>query len=73
MVATLVLIQDATRNLHDQEGHLRNATGQKIDDQGTDPAVDRHPDSADDQHNPPSIDRQPPLTYRVQLPKIDVA
>ncbi|KAF2596403.1 hypothetical protein F2Q68_00010560 [Brassica cretica] len=23
---------DATRNLHDQEGHLRNAAGQKIDD-----------------------------------------
>ncbi|KAF2616603.1 hypothetical protein F2Q68_00039995 [Brassica cretica] len=34
MVATLVLIQDATGNLHDQEGHLRNAAGQKIDDQG---------------------------------------
>ena len=33
MVATLVLIQDATGNLHDQEGHLRNATCQKIDDQ----------------------------------------
>ena len=42
-------------------------------DRQQDPAVDRHPDSADDQHNPPSIDRQPPLTYRVQLPKIDVA
>ena len=35
MVAILVLIQDATGNLHDQEGHLRNATGQKIDEQGT--------------------------------------
>ena len=35
MVATLVLIHDATGNLHDQEGHLRNAAGQKIDDQGT--------------------------------------
>ena len=35
MVATLVLIQDATGNLHDQEGHLCNAAGQKIDDQGT--------------------------------------
>ncbi|XP_048621676.1 uncharacterized protein LOC106446274 isoform X2 [Brassica napus] len=34
MVATLVLIQDATGNLHDQEGHLRNAADQKIDDQG---------------------------------------
>ena len=35
MVATLVLIHDATGNLHDQEGHLRNAAGQKIDNQGT--------------------------------------
>ncbi|KAF2561165.1 hypothetical protein F2Q70_00017094 [Brassica cretica] len=35
MVATLVLIQDATGNLHDQEGHLCNAAGQKIDDQRT--------------------------------------
>ena len=34
MVATLVLIQDATGNLHDQEGYLRNAAGQKIDYQG---------------------------------------
>ena len=34
MVATLVLIQHATGNMHDQEGHLRNAAGQKIDDQG---------------------------------------
>ncbi|KAF3566052.1 hypothetical protein DY000_02016651 [Brassica cretica] len=25
MVATIVLIQDATGNLHDQKGHLRNA------------------------------------------------
>ena len=33
MVATIVLIQDATGNRHDQKGHLRNA-GQKIDDQG---------------------------------------
>ena len=34
MVATLVLIQDATGNLHDQEGHLRSAASRKIDDQG---------------------------------------
>ena len=34
MVVTLVLIHDATGNLHDQEDHLRNASGQKIDDQG---------------------------------------
>ncbi|KAF2559498.1 hypothetical protein F2Q68_00016235 [Brassica cretica] len=34
MVATIVLIQDATGNLYDQEGHLRNAAGQKTDDQG---------------------------------------
>ncbi|KAF3538288.1 hypothetical protein F2Q69_00022430 [Brassica cretica] len=34
MVATIVLIQDATGNLHDQEDHQRNAACQKIDDQG---------------------------------------
>ena len=32
MVATLVLIHDATGNLHDQEGHLRNAASQKLND-----------------------------------------
>ena len=34
MVATIVLIQDATGNLHDQEDHQRNPACQKIDDQG---------------------------------------
>ena len=34
MVATIVLIQDANGDLHDQEGHLRNAAGQKLVDQG---------------------------------------
>ncbi|KAF3606266.1 hypothetical protein DY000_02047873 [Brassica cretica] len=34
MVATIVIIQNANGDLHDQEGHLRNAGGQKIDDQG---------------------------------------
>ncbi|KAF2577680.1 hypothetical protein F2Q68_00004682 [Brassica cretica] len=30
-------------------------------------------DSTDDRHDPTSVDRRPPLTYRVRLPKIDVA
>ncbi|KAF3504990.1 hypothetical protein F2Q69_00042818 [Brassica cretica] len=34
MVATLILVRDDRGNLHDQEGHLRNATGQRIDAQG---------------------------------------
>ena len=34
MVASIVLIEDATANLNDQEGRLRNPAGQKIDDQG---------------------------------------
>ena len=34
MVATLILVRDDRRNLHDQEGHLRNAACQKIDAQG---------------------------------------
>uniref|UniRef100_M4FGS9 Uncharacterized protein n=1 Tax=Brassica campestris TaxID=3711 RepID=M4FGS9_BRACM len=42
-------------------------------DRHQDPAADRQPGSTDDRHISSSIDRQPPLTYRVQLPKIDVA
>ena len=34
MVATLILVRDERGDLHDQEGHLRNATGQRINAQG---------------------------------------
>ncbi|KAG2328666.1 hypothetical protein Bca52824_011394 [Brassica carinata] len=34
MVAPLILMQDENRDLHDPEGHLCNAAGQKIDGQG---------------------------------------
>ena len=34
MVATLILVRDERGDLYDQEGHLRNATGQRIDAQG---------------------------------------
>ena len=34
MVATLNLVRDEKGDLHDQEGHLRNAAGLWIDDQG---------------------------------------
>ena len=34
MVAPLILVQDNNGDLHDQEGHLRNAAGQRIDAQG---------------------------------------
>ncbi|KAF2574809.1 hypothetical protein F2Q70_00004045 [Brassica cretica] len=30
MVTTLILVQDERGDLHDQEGHLRNAAGQRI-------------------------------------------
>ena len=33
MVATVILERDENRDLHDQEGHLRNAAGQRWDDQ----------------------------------------
>ena len=33
MVATLILVRDDRGNVHDQEGHLRNAAGQMIDAQ----------------------------------------
>ena len=34
MVATLILVRDERGDLYDQKGHLRNATGQRIDAQG---------------------------------------
>ncbi|KAF3534466.1 hypothetical protein DY000_02040354 [Brassica cretica] len=34
MVAPLILVRDNNGDLHDQEGHLRNAAGQSIDAQG---------------------------------------
>ncbi|KAF3569608.1 hypothetical protein DY000_02014942 [Brassica cretica] len=34
MATTLVLIQDANGDLHKYEGHLRNAPGQRLDNQG---------------------------------------
>ncbi|KAF3533263.1 hypothetical protein DY000_02041801 [Brassica cretica] len=34
MVATLILVRDDNGDLHDQEGHLRNAAGQRINAQG---------------------------------------
>ncbi|KAF2574211.1 hypothetical protein F2Q70_00003143 [Brassica cretica] len=33
MVATLILVRDENGDLNDQEGHLRNAAGQRLDDQ----------------------------------------
>ncbi|KAF3588732.1 hypothetical protein F2Q69_00030707 [Brassica cretica] len=34
MVATLLLVNDEKGDMHDQEGHMRNAAGQRIDAQG---------------------------------------
>ena len=34
MVTTLILVRDERGDLHDQEGHLRNAAGQRINAQG---------------------------------------
>ena len=34
MVATIILVRDERGDLYDQEGHLRKATGQRIDAQG---------------------------------------
>ena len=34
MVAIVILRQDENGNLYDQDGHLRNATGQNLDAQG---------------------------------------
>ena len=42
MVATLILVRDDKGDLYDQEGHIRNATCQRIDAQG---AVIHEPDT----------------------------
>ncbi|KAF2534272.1 hypothetical protein F2Q70_00029966 [Brassica cretica] len=152
MVATLILVRDERGDLHDHEGHLRNAAGREaarrrfrsresdelqrialwsidpshehrslevIQNRSTsspghqsttptestascntvrimtheefsakhphppspiyvkiarhsDPVIDRHQETAIDGQPPASIDRRAPLTYRVQMPKIDV-
>ena len=33
MVVTLILVLDENGDLHDQDGHLRNAVGQRLDNQ----------------------------------------
>ena len=33
MVATPILVRDEKEYMHDQEGYLRNAAGQRLDDQ----------------------------------------
>ncbi|KAF3594909.1 hypothetical protein DY000_02021365 [Brassica cretica] len=42
-------------------------------DRHSDPVIDRHKEAAIDQQPPAPIDGRAPLTYRVQMPKIDVA
>ncbi|KAF3494781.1 hypothetical protein DY000_02053906 [Brassica cretica] len=125
MVATLILVRDDNGDLHDQEGHLRNAAGREaarkrfrsrkfdefqrialvsidarlrtlIDvtqsesiDMITRASIDRitrasiddtyranhilQCQAVIDRQPPAPIDRRAPVTYRVQIPKIDVA
>ncbi|KAF3509165.1 hypothetical protein F2Q69_00006897 [Brassica cretica] len=42
-------------------------------DRHSDPTVDRHQETAIDRQPQAPIDRQAPITYRVQMPKLDVA
>ncbi|KAF3604459.1 hypothetical protein F2Q69_00035713 [Brassica cretica] len=125
MDATLILVRDNNGDLHDQEGHLRNAAGREAarrrfrsrkfdefwrialvsidvrlqtsidtyqsksidrisrastdDTNGVNPILQCREDS--DSRGDVDIDRQPPapidrrahITYRVQMPKIDIA
>ncbi|KAF3564759.1 hypothetical protein DY000_02014919 [Brassica cretica] len=96
MVATLILVRDERGDMQNQEGHLRNAAGQRIDAQGaaipelSRASIDdtygvncilqcredydsRGHGTAIDRQPPAPIDRRAPLTYQVQMPKIDVA
>ncbi|KAF2560022.1 hypothetical protein F2Q68_00015431 [Brassica cretica] len=66
MVNIIILTQDENGNLYDQAGHLRDATGQKIDAQGTDERLETHnftntfPTSFDAVHST-SVDTHPRL------------
>ncbi|KAF2619878.1 hypothetical protein F2Q68_00039091 [Brassica cretica] len=117
MVATLILVRDDNGDLHDQDGHLRNAAGREaarrrfrsrkfdefrrialvsIDarlrtsiDVSQSKSIDRISRASTDDTNvvirilqcqaaidrqpPAPIDRRAPITYQVQMPKIDVA
>ncbi|KAF2543397.1 hypothetical protein F2Q70_00043255 [Brassica cretica] len=42
-------------------------------DRHSDPTIDRHQETVIDRQPPAPIDRRAPITYRVQMPKIDVA
>ncbi|KAF3572833.1 hypothetical protein F2Q69_00059459 [Brassica cretica] len=42
-------------------------------DRHSDPAIDRHQETVIDRQPPAPIDRREPITYRVQMPKIDDA
>ncbi|KAF2566161.1 hypothetical protein F2Q68_00025203 [Brassica cretica] len=82
MVAPLILVRDNNGDLHDHEGHLRNTTAKhphppspvnvRIDRHANN-NIDRHEEAAIDQQHPVPIDRRAPITYRVHMPKIDVA
>ncbi|KAF2588401.1 hypothetical protein F2Q70_00038565 [Brassica cretica] len=61
MVATLILVRDERGDLHDQEGHLRNAVGQRIDAQGPKPKPSDNPPEtiripSDDATDPMEVD-----------------
>ncbi|KAF3508195.1 hypothetical protein F2Q69_00005768 [Brassica cretica] len=126
MVAPLILVRDNNGDLHDQEGHPRNASDTEHRSTYTNPnrstgipehrstpptestascnavkiltheefaanhahppspdnvRINRHANSNIDRHSEANIDRQPsppidqraPITYRVKMPKIDVA
>ncbi|KAF3509306.1 hypothetical protein F2Q69_00005995 [Brassica cretica] len=70
MVATLILVRDENGDLHDQDGHLRNAEGQRIDARGGG-GVDRHSlTTVDRRHS--SVDRYlPPDVDQYFSPNID--
>ncbi|KAF3570403.1 hypothetical protein F2Q69_00058793 [Brassica cretica] len=82
MVAPLILVRENNGDLHDQEGHLRNEAAKHPHPPSPDNVrIDRHANNNVDRHSKaninqqpsPPIDRRAPITYRVHMPKIDVA
>ncbi|KAF2600765.1 hypothetical protein F2Q68_00009781 [Brassica cretica] len=78
MVATVILRHDENGDLYDLDGHLRNATGQKLDAQGnknilthppisTSKSIDRMSQPSIDKERPTSIDPSPPIDRRTPL------
>ncbi|KAF3583114.1 hypothetical protein DY000_02029056 [Brassica cretica] len=76
IVATLILVRDDNGDLHDQDGHLRNAAGQRIDAHGAaipELATDRSEYDDQNTDEPSSVIAQLPHMHAVRSLRSDRA